>query len=76
MNALGGGFLSRLLEKDAEFKGIYEAHRSYEKKVAKLGKRPHLTTEEELEKKKLQKLKLTHKDKMEEIISRYREARG
>jgi len=32
MNALGGDFLSRLLEKDAEFKGIYEAHRSYEKK--------------------------------------------
>ena len=76
MNALGGGFLSRLLEKDAEFKGIYEAHRSYEKKVAKLGKRPHLTMEEELEKKRLQKLKLTHKDRMEEIISRYREVRG
>jgi len=76
MNALGGGFLSRLLEKDAEFKGIYEAHRSYEKKVAKLGKRPHLTMEEELEKKRLQKLKLTHKDRMEEIISRYMEVRG
>ena len=76
MNALGGGFLSRLLEKDAEFKGIYEAHRGYEKKVAKLGKRPHLTMEEELEKKRLQKLKLTHKDRMEEIISRYREVRG
>jgi len=76
MNALGGGFLSRLLEKDAEFKGIYEAHRGYEKRVAKLGKRPHLTMEEELEKKRLQKLKLTHKDRMEEIISRYREARG
>ena len=76
MNALGGGFLSRLLEKDAEFKVIYEAHRGYEKKVAKLGKRPHLTMEEELEKKRLQKLKLTHKDRMEEIISRYREARG
>lgn len=76
MNASSGGFLSRLLEKDAEFKGIYEAHRSYEKRVAKLGKRPHLTMEEELEKKKLQKLKLAHKDRMEEIASRYREARG
>ncbi|MBI3397996.1 MAG: DUF465 domain-containing protein [Deltaproteobacteria bacterium] len=78
MRTLNRDFLRRLLEKDSEFRKIYEAHRDYEKKAAKLGKKIYLTKEEEAEEKRLKKLKLMHKDRMEEMVSRSKtqEARG
>ena len=76
MNESGGNFLKGLLEGDSEFRRIYEAHRNYEKKAAKLSKKIYLTAEEEVEEKRLKKMKLTQKDRMEEMVLRYQEARG
>ncbi|MBI5048706.1 MAG: hypothetical protein HZB54_07155 [Deltaproteobacteria bacterium] len=78
MKALDGGFLRRLLERDAEFRRIYEVHMDCEKRAAKLGKKIYVTREEEIIEKKLKKMKLEQKDKLEEMISRSKtqEARG
>ena len=72
MKALDGDFLRRLLERDAEFRRIYEAHRDCEKKAAKLGKKIYVTREEEIIEKKLKKMKLEQKDTMEEMAAKYR----
>ncbi|HLA51608.1 MAG TPA: DUF465 domain-containing protein [Thermodesulfobacteriota bacterium] len=72
MEKVDGDFLRRLLEKDSEFRRIYEAHRDYEKRVAKLGKKIYVTKEEAIEEKRLKKMKLEHKDRMEEIVNRLR----
>lgn len=61
--------VKKLLQEDPAFKKTYCAHRDYEKVVAKLEKKPHLTAEEETEKARLKKLKLSLKDEMEKIIS-------
>ena len=73
MEKVDGDFLRRLLEKDSEFRRIYEAHRDYEKRVAKLGKKIYVTNEEAIEEKRLKKMKLEHKDRMEEMVLRYRQ---
>lgn len=69
MSELDGDFLKRVLEGDSQFRRIYEAHRMCEKKAAKLGKKPYLTLEQEIEEKRLKKMKLEHKDRMEEMVS-------
>lgn len=68
MGTLDGDFLNRLLKGDLEFRRIYEAHRSCEKKAAKLGKKPYLTQEEETLEKRLKRMKLECKDRMEEMV--------
>lgn len=71
MSVLDGNFLKRLLERDAEFKRVYETHRDCEKRAAKLGKKIYLTREEEIEEKRLKKMKLEQKDKMEKMVLKY-----
>ena len=63
-----------LLDKDAELKKFYEEHRELEKKLADFQHKHHLSPEEEVEMKKIQKLKLAGKDRMMEILGRYRQA--
>ncbi len=64
--------IKELLERDEEFRKAYEAHEEYERRIAEFDRRPYLTTEEQMARKRLQKLKLVEKDKMEAILSRYR----
>ena len=61
-----------LLDKDPELKKFYEEHQELEKKLSELQHRHHLTPEEEMEMKKIQKLKLIGKDRMMEILGRHR----
>ena len=61
-----------LLDKDAELKKYYEEHRDLEKKLAEFQHKAHLSAEEELEMKRIQKLKLIGKDKMMEILEKHR----
>lgn len=63
-----------LLDKDPELKKYYEEHRELEKQLADFQHKHHLTAEEEVEMKKIQKLKLAGKDRMMEILGRYRQA--
>jgi hypothetical protein len=65
-------FIVSLLEQDPELKKYYEEHRELEKQLDGFQHKPHLTPVEEVEKKRLQKLKLAGKDKIMEIVERYR----
>jgi uncharacterized protein YdcH (DUF465 family) len=67
-------FIISLLDKDPELKKYYDEHQELEKKLQGYQHKSHLTTGEEIEKKRLQKLKLAGKDKMMEILGRYRQS--
>lgn len=61
-----------LLDKDGELKRYYEEHVSLERQLATFQHKHFLTSEEEVEKKRLQKLKLAGKDHIMEILGKYR----
>ena len=61
-----------LLEREPELKRYYEEHVDLERRLGVYQQKLHLTTEEEIEKKRLQKLKLAGKDKIMEILARHR----
>jgi uncharacterized protein YdcH (DUF465 family) len=65
-----------LLDRDPELKKFYEEHREFEKKLAEYQHKHYLTPDEEVEMKKIQKLKLVGKDRMMEILGRHRQNGG
>ena len=65
-------FIASLLDKDPELKKYYDEHQELEKQLEDFQHKSHLTPVEEVEKKRLQKLKLVGKDKIMEIVERYR----
>ena len=65
-------FVQNLLEIDEEFKKAFDVHKDYESKLAELDSRQYLTTEDQVERKKLQKKKLVEKDRMEVMIQRHK----
>jgi len=65
-------FIISLMGKDPELKKYYEEHQELEKKLSGYQNRSHLTPLEEVEKKRLQKLKLAGKDKIMELLGKYR----
>jgi hypothetical protein len=66
------GLMERLIKEDESFRKRYDAHKDYEKQVDVMEKKPHLSVEEMMEKKRLKKLKLALKDEMEQIIANHR----
>lgn len=63
-----------LRKENEEFKKLSEEHRSLDQTLAELDRKAHLTTEEEVERRKMQKLKLNKKDRMAEIIREYKKS--
>jgi uncharacterized protein YdcH (DUF465 family) len=55
-----------------EFQKLKEEHMELESQLAKFDSHVYLTPEEELERKRIQKLKLAKKDRMAELIRDYR----
>ena len=64
--------VSQLIEKDPDLKKQVDEHRTFESELAAFEKKPYLTTEEETEVKRLKKLKLRAKDRIEAILASYR----
>jgi len=64
--------IKTLVDRDPELKRFYEEHVALERELAQFQGRTHLTPEEEVEKKRIQKLKLAGKDRIMEILSRHR----
>ena len=60
-------------EQDPELKQRVDEHGDYEKRLEEFNRRPYLTAEETLERKRLQKLKLAGRDRIEEILAQYRQ---
>lgn len=61
-----------LAEQSDAFRHEVDAHRRYEEILEQLVRRPRLSADEEIEKKKIQKLKLAGKDRMARMILAYR----
>ena len=61
-----------LLDREPELRRYYEEHVDLERQLVALQQRPYLSPEEELQKKRLQKLKLAGKDRIMEILARHR----
>lgn len=61
-----------LIDRDPELRRFYEEHLDLEKQLASLQHKHFLTPEEEVERKRIQKLKLAGKDRIMEILGRYR----
>jgi hypothetical protein len=57
---------------DAELKRRWEEHEQFEHKLEEFNRRLYLTPEEEIERKRIQKLKLAGRDRIEAILSKYR----
>ena len=65
--------IQTLLEREPALRQFYEEHVDLERQLMPFQQKVYLTPEEEVEKKRLQKLKLAGKDRIMEILSRYRE---
>lgn len=66
--------IRQLIGQDEELRRYYEEHVELERQLAEFNRRLYLTPEQEVERKRLQKLKLAGKDKIMEILGRYRQA--
>ena len=62
-----------LLNTDPELRRCYEEHVELKHQLEGLRQKSYLTEEEELEQKRIQKQKLAGKDRMMEILARYRQ---
>lgn len=58
---------------DPELKRYLDEHEEYERQLEEFNRRPYLTTAETIERKRLQKLKLAGRDKIEQILAKYRQ---
>lgn len=62
----------RLSEENPRFRKLYEEHLLFEKKLQEYEEMAYLTAEADLERKKIQKLKLAGKDEMESMFRDFR----
>ena len=61
--------MAELIARDPEFKALVEEHRLLDEKLKELDRKVYLLPEEEMERKRLQKLKLAWKDKIAQILN-------
>ena len=65
--------VQKLCEKNPRFRKLYEEHLILEKQLDELDQKMYLSADQELERKKVQKLKLAGKDEMESILRTFRQ---
>jgi uncharacterized protein YdcH (DUF465 family) len=63
---------AKLRTENAEFQHLEQEHRRIDKELMNFEIHVYLSPEEELERRRLQKLKLAAKDKMTDMIKRYK----
>ena len=63
---------AKLRVENSEFRQWEQEHRNLETTLQSMDSHPHLSPEEEMERKRIQKLKLAAKDKIMEMIRRYK----
>ncbi len=62
----------QLIKENEEYRKLDEEHRDLENILVEIDRKVYLTTEEEVERKRVQKLKLLKKDRMAEIVREHR----
>jgi uncharacterized protein YdcH (DUF465 family) len=60
------------LDKNQELASLWAEHLELEKKLEDMNQRLYLSTEEQMERKQLQKLKLAGRDRIEQILTALR----
>ncbi len=65
--------IEQLPDKDPELKKFWDEHNELERRLDEFNRRPYLTAAEAMERKRLQKLKLAGRDRMEQILAKYRQ---
>jgi len=76
MDARDEELVRSLAPENAGLRRSYEKHAKLKAEVEQLTARPHLTTEEELRRRELQKQKLAEKDRIIRMLDDYRRERG
>jgi uncharacterized protein YdcH (DUF465 family) len=61
--------MAALIEKNPEFRSLVQEHRMLDDKLKEFDRKVYLTAEEEMERKRLQKLKLAKKDQIAKILT-------
>jgi uncharacterized protein YdcH (DUF465 family) len=64
--------IQTLMDRDVELRDQYFEHERFKEELAALNAKAHLSADEEVERKRLQKLKLAGKDRIMEILGRHR----
>lgn len=64
--------IQKYISVDPELKRYMEEHEEFERKLEEMNRRLYLTPQEEIERKKIQKLKLAGRDRIEAILAKYR----
>jgi hypothetical protein len=68
--------IAEMMERDPELRRYVEEHREFERLLEEFNRRPYLTASETMERKRLQKLKLAGRDRIEQILAKYRQKEG
>lgn len=61
-----------LKKQNEEFRKLSEEHRNLDELLAAMDSKHYLSPEEEIERKRMQKLKLVRKDRMAELVREYK----
>jgi len=64
--------IQKYISSDGELKKFMDEHEAYERKLEEFNRRLYLSPDEEVERKKIQKLKLAGRDRIEAILTKYR----
>ena len=71
LDGIDDGVIERAKQENTEFRRLLEQHETYEQQLDLYNDLKFLTNEQELERKRLQKLKLQGKDRMLSILHQY-----
>lgn len=71
LDGVDAALIERARQENDEFCQLLEAHQSYEAQLASYDSVSYLSEAQEIERKRLQKLKLQGKDRMMEILNHY-----
>ena len=72
MEAKDKQLILSLVDQDPDLKRFYDEHVQLEKRLAQINHKGLLNQDDEVERKRLQKVKLAGKDRMMEILGKYR----
>ncbi len=65
--------IEQLKDQVPELKRYVDEHQEFERVLEEFNRRPYLTAAETMERKRIQKLKLAGRDRIEQILAKYRQ---
>lgn len=65
--------IKQLIRGDEALKKLWDEHLDYERKLEEFNKKRYLSAEDEMLRRKIQKLKLAGKDQIEDILRKHRQ---